>query len=91
MEGNIPSNHESIRECGVTMKTYPGILEGWVICPDAGSYVVKVHVTGQRDGQLVAQSGRTQLAVVGAIMTAPHLEEQYPVGRGAVCFRAQLL
>ena len=75
----------------MTMKTYPGILEGWVICPDAGPYVLEVNATGQLDGQPVAQSGRTQLAVVGAIVTAPYLEEQYPVGRGAVCFCAQLL
>ena len=73
------------------MKTYPGILEVWVLRPKAGPYLLEVHATGQRDGQLVAQSGRTQLAVVGAIMTAPHLEEQYPVGREAVRFRTQLL
>ena len=73
------------------MKTYPGILEVWVLRPEAGPYLLEVHATGQRDGQLVAQSGRTQLAVVGAIMTAPHLEEQYPVGREAVRFRTQLL
>ena len=66
-------------------------MEVWVLRPEAGPYLLEVHATGQRDGQLVAQSGRTQLAVVGAIMTAPHLEEQYPVGREAVRFRTQLL
>ena len=61
-------------------ETYPGVTEGLVLCPEAGPYLCAGSV-GHYDPLGVAQSGSTQLAVVRAIMTAPHLEEQYPVGR----------
>ena len=71
-EGNVPWCHRK--------ETYPGVTEGLVLCPEAGPYLCAGSV-GHYDPLGVAQSGSTQLAVVRAIMTAPHLEEQYPVGR----------
>ena len=61
-------------------ETYPGVTEGCILCPEAGPYLFAGSV-GHYNPLGEAQSGSTQLAVVGAIVTAPHLEEQYPVGR----------
>ena len=55
-------------------------MEGWVLRPEACPYLRAVDL-GHNDPKVVAQSSRTQLTVVGAVMAAPDLEKQYPVGR----------
>lgn len=65
-------------------KTYPGVAEVWVLCPEAGPHGCAIHTVGQNNPELIAQSSRTQLTVVGAIVAAPDLEKQYPVGKSSV-------
>ena len=79
-EGNVPWRHGKKRTLVSRKETYPGVTEGCILCPEAGPYLFAGSV-GHYNPLGEAQSGSTQLAVVGAIVTAPHLEEQYPVGR----------